>query len=149
MSLKPLIMNYIHSTSFSSADSKKLHFSDLYDNFAFYFCSVHCLPKQMMLPLCQQLPELLFITRNNDKEEGIPFPWQTSVIYRTKHCCRKFSQNKFSICLNNKGPTKQLCTPWGSETDGCIMDFHLSAWHRVFTRAAFKHMVAICKDISY
>lgn len=29
-----------------------------------------------------------------------------------------------------------------------LMHFHLSAWHRVFTKAAFSHMVAICKDIS-
>lgn len=74
----------------------------------------------MMLPLCQQLPALLSITRNNDREEvfthtetemGISFSWQTSVIYRTKHCCRKFPQNKFSTCLNNKGPTNNCARP--------------------------------------
>lgn len=30
-----------------------------------------------------------------------------------------------------------------------LMHFHLNAWHQVFTKAAFTHMVAICKDISY
>lgn len=80
---------------------------------------VHGLKKQMMLQLCQQLP-LISITRNNDRdnrftnngaEMGISFPWQTSVIYRTKHCCRPFSQNKFSICFNNKGPTNNCARP--------------------------------------
>lgn len=45
--------------------------------------------KQIMLPLCQQLPVLPSISRKNEKEEVFThtgsFPWQTSVIYWTKH----------------------------------------------------------------
>lgn len=112
----------------------------------------------MMLPLCQHLPALLSITKNNDREGvfthtetemGISFLWQTSVIYRTKHCCRKFSQNKFSICLNNKKgqQTTVHALRYGNRWLH-LMHFHLSAWHRVFTKAAFTHMAAICKDVS-
>lgn len=45
--------------------------------------------KQIMLPLCQRLPVLPSISRKNEKEEVFTntgsFPWQTSVIYWTKH----------------------------------------------------------------
>lgn len=78
----------------------------------------------MMCPLCQRLLPLLSVTRNNDMVEafthtdaemGISFPWLTLVIFRTKHCCRKCAQNKFSICLNNKEHKQR---PEVLETDG-------------------------------
>lgn len=142
---------------FQSKFYKKLHscISVTTNNFAFHLCNVHlsrCCEKTNNAPIMSTASSTSIYQQEKWKGRSV-YSYRIISLADISHLLNKTLARRFPkinslLASTIKGQQTTVCVPRFGNRWLRPIHFHLSTWHRVFTKAAFTHMVAICKDTS-